>query len=249
MTTEQLERTRTRLNGFRMHAVHTGAGQPVLLLHGLSGSHRWWRYTVPALRERHRVHLPEMVGFGGSRGATRQPSIPEMAGLMVRWMDALNVERTDFVGHSMGGQVGIHMAARWPERVRRLVLVSAAGVPHPLTPVKLAELGSELLWPPAWGRPSFLRTIATDAARAGPRTLARAVRHLMADDVRPLLPRVHVPVLLVWGARDPLTPLPDGRVMRDLLPDARLVVLEDAAHNPMADRPERFNREVLAFLD
>ena len=243
-----LERTRTRLDGFRLHALHGGDGDPVLLLHGLSGSHRWWRYTVPALLAHHRVHLPEMIGFGGSRGARRQPSIPEMAGLMVRWLDAMELERTDFVGHSMGAQVGIHLAARWPDRVRRLVLVSAAGVPHPLTAATLIGLGGEFIWPGAWGRPSFLATIAADALRAGPRTLARAALHVLGDDVRPLLPRVRTPTLLVWGARDALTPVRDGRVMEELMPDARLVVLEDAAHNPMADRPDRFNREVLSFL-
>ncbi|HUG40755.1 MAG TPA: alpha/beta fold hydrolase [Longimicrobiales bacterium] len=242
------ERTRTRLDGFRMHALHAGSGDPVVLLHGLSGSHRWWRFTVPALGARHRVHLPEMVGFGGTGRASRQPGIAEMAGLMVRWLDALGVERTDFIGHSMGGQVGIHLAARWPDRVRRLVLVSAAGVPRPLTPLKLAELGSEFLFPGAWGRPSFLPTIAADALRAGPRTLARAMLHILGDDVRPLLPRVTAPTLLLWGARDPLTPVADGRLMEALLPHARLVVLEDAAHNPMADRPELFNRVVLSFL-
>ena len=248
-THRTLERTRTRLDGFRLHALHTGEGEPVILLHGLSGSHRWWRYTVPALQPRHRVHLPEMVGFGGSRGAVRQPSNPEMAGLMVRWLDAMEVDRTDFIGHSMGAQVGIHLAARWPDRIRRLVLVSAAGVPHPLTPLSLALVGGEFLWPRAWGRPSFLATIAADAVRAGPRTLARAALHILGDDVRPLLPRVRAPTLLVWGGRDPLTPVSDGRLMEEMIPDARLVVIDDAAHNPMADRPERFNREVLAFLD
>lgn len=246
---DTLERTRTRLDGFHLHALHAGAGDPVVLLHGLSGSHRWWRFTVPALRTSHRVHLPEMVGFGGTGRASRQPAIAEMAGLMVRWLDALDVERTDFIGHSMGGQVGIHLAARWPDRIRRLVLVSAAGVPRPLSPVKLAELGGELLSVPAWGRPSFLATIAADAVRTGPRTLARAVLHILTDDVRPLLSRVRAPTLLVWGAHDPLTPVADGRLMLELLPRGRLVVIEDASHNPMADRPERFNREVLSFLE
>lgn len=243
-----LERTRTRLDGFRLHAVHTGQGTPVLLLHGLSGSHRWWRFTVPALEEEHRVHLPELVGFGGSRGASRQPTIPEMAALLARWMDAMELDRAHFIGHSMGAQVGIHLASRWPERVERLVLVSAAGIPRPLTPVKLAELGSELVWPRAWGRLGFLPTIAADALRAGPRTLGRALGHILRDDVRPLLARLEAPTLLIWGVDDPLTPVDDGRVMRDLIPDARLVVLEGAAHNPMADRPEQFNRELLTYL-
>lgn len=242
------ERTRTRLGEFRIHAAHGGAGPPVVLLHGLSGSRRWWRYTVPALEGRFRVHVPEMVGFGASRGAPRQPGIPEMARLLLHWLDALDVERTAFVGHSMGAQVGIHMAARWPDRIHRLVLASAAGVPRTLSPLAAASFAADLAWPRSWGRATFLPTIAADAARAGPRTLTRTLRHILADDVRPLLARVRVPTLLVWGRHDPVTPLDDGELMAREIPDARLVVLDRAAHNPMADRPGPFNRAILGFL-
>jgi len=232
-----------------MHALHRGRGDDVVLLHGLSGSHRWWRYTIPALAEDFRVHLPEMVGFGGSRGALRQPSVPEMAGLVVQWLDAMGVHRTHFVGHSMGAQVGIHLAARWPDRIRRLALVSAAGVPRHLTPGRLVELGAEFLRPRSWGRPSFLPTIAADAVRAGPRTLGRAIWSILADDVRPLLPRIAAPTLLVWGEDDPLTPVADGRLIRELVPDARLEILRGASHNPMADRPDAFNNVLVGFLE
>lgn len=240
--------TRTRLDGFRLHAVHRGEGPPVILLHGLSGSHRWWRYTVPALERRFRVHVPEMIGFGGSRGADRQPSIPEMAELLAHWLEASGIERTAFVGHSMGAQVGVHLAARWPDRIHRLVLTSAAGVPRSLSPVKVVRLAADLAWPRAWGLPAFLPTIAADAVRAGPRTLLSAIRHLLQDDIRPLLEQVEAPTLLIWGEHDPFTPVRDGELMAARLPHARLVVLEGAAHNPMADRPGQFNQELLRFL-
>ena len=243
-----LDRTRTRLRGFHLHALHRGAGDPVVLLHGLSGSHRWWRYTIPALKHRYRVHVPEMVGFGGSRGADRQPTIQEMAELLVDWFDALGVERVRFIGHSMGAQVGIHQAARSPERIERLTLVSAAGVPRSLSPVKLASFAAELVWPRAWGRIGFLPTIAADALRAGPRTLVRALGHILADDIRPLLPSVRAPTLLLWGGRDPLTPLDDGRLMAEQIQNSRLVVLPDAAHVPMSDDPHGFNQAVIEFL-
>jgi pimeloyl-ACP methyl ester carboxylesterase len=241
--------TRTRLDGFRLHAVHRGEGPPVILLHGLSGSHRWWRFTVPALESRFRVHVPEMIGFGGSRGADRQPGISEMAALMVHWLDAAGIERTSFVGHSMGAQVGVHLAARWPDRIDRLVLTSAAGVPRSLSPVAAARFAAELAWPRAWGRPLFFPTIAADAVRTGPRTLLSAIAHVLEDDIRPLLPHVETPTLLIWGEHDPFTPLRDGELMARRLPDARLVVLKGAAHNPMADRPGRFNAELIRFLD
>lgn len=249
MTRKDPRHTRTRLDGFRLHAVHSGTGAPVVLLHGLSGSYRWWRYTVPALEQRFRVHLPEMIGFGGSRRPERQPTIPQMAELMVGWLDALGLDRTSFIGHSMGAQVGIHLAARWPDRIDRLVLVSAAGVPRPLSPLKAAGLAADFTSPAAWGRKTFLPTIAADAVRAGPRTLLRATRHVLEDDVRPLLPRVRASTLLLWGEHDPLTPVQDGQLMEREIHDSRLVVLPGAAHNPMADRPGAFNRSLVEFLD
>jgi pimeloyl-ACP methyl ester carboxylesterase len=243
------DRTRTRIGGFRLSAVHAGSGEPVVLQHGLSGSHRWWRYTVPAVSERFRVHVPEMVGFGSSRGSVRQPSIPEMAGLLVQWMNAVEIDRAHFVGHSMGAQVGVHLAARWPDRIRTLVLADAAGVPHQVTREAVVDVMGEFVRPETWGRLDFLPTIAADAVRTGPGTLYRAIRSILADDIRPLLPRVRAPVLLIWGAHDPITPVEDGRAIAARLPDARLVVIPDASHNPMADRPDSFNRALLDFLE
>jgi pimeloyl-ACP methyl ester carboxylesterase len=243
------DRTITRIEGFELHALHRGAGEAVVLLHGLAGSHRWWRFTTPALAERFRVHVPEMIGFGDSRGAVRQPTLPEMAGLLVRWLDARGIERTHFVGHSMGAQVGVHLAARWPDRIRRLVLADAAGIPHPLTAPQISGVAGELVSPRTWGRIRFLPTIALDAVRTGPRTMVGSIRKILADDIRPLLPRVRAPTLLVWGEHDPITPVSDGRLIEALIPGARLVVIAGASHNPMADRPEAFNRELVRFLD
>ena len=248
MATET-ERTRTRIDGFRLAAHHEGAGQPVVLLHGLSGSRRWWRFTTPALADRYRVHVPELVGFGASRGAVRHPSMPEMAGILARWIDAHDLGPVHFIGHSMGAQIGLHLAARWPGRIRRLVLTDAAGIPHAVNAETARELAGQLLDLRSWGRLRFLPTIATDALRAGPTTLYRSIRHILADDIRPLLPRVACPTLLVWGEHDPLTPVSDGELIAALMPAARLVVIEGAGHNPMADRPDAFNRQVLRFLD
>jgi len=245
-----LERRYTRVGDYRIHSVHAGEGDPVVLVHGLSGSHRWWRFTLPELARRHRVHVPELVGFGDSRRpAGRQPTILEMAGVVRQWLDALRLDRVDLVGHSMGGQILVHVAAATPGRVRRLVLADAAGVPRMLTVAELARLASELIPPRAWGRLTFLPTIALDAVRAGPLVLHDALRHVLADDIRPLLPQIRSPTLVVWGELDPLTPLEHGRLIAEAIPDARLLVLPGAAHNAMADRPEDFNRAVLAFLD
>ena len=245
----RVERRFTDVGGYRFYSVHSGAGPPVVLLHGLSGSARWWRHTLPALAEGYSVHIPDLIGFGRSRRrGGDQPDIPTLARLLVAWLDAQGLDRTHLVGHSMGGQLSVHIAASHPTRIDRLVLVSAAGIPRPRSVAELARFVAEMAPPRAWGRLTFLPTIATDALRAGPRVLWRATRHLLADDIRPLLPRIVHPTLLVWGRLDPLTPVDHGRIIAESIPGARLVIFEDAAHNPMADRPAAFNELVVSFL-
>jgi pimeloyl-ACP methyl ester carboxylesterase len=242
------ELRRTAVGEFQVHSEHAGTGPSVVLLHGLSGSRRWWRYTTPVLARRYRVHIPELVGFGGSRGAGRQPDTAEMAAILGSWLDQVSVGAYRLVGHSIGGQIALHVAAkhRAPER---LVLIAATGLPRPLTLRDAAQIVATALPPRRWGAPLFLPTIAADAVRAGPRALVRATQHLLHDDVRPLLHRISCPTLIVWGRLDPFVPLSHGEALARSIEHARLVVLPHAAHNPMADRPAEFNAIVLDFLD
>jgi pimeloyl-ACP methyl ester carboxylesterase len=238
----------TRIGAFSIQSEHLGSGPAVVLLHGLSGSHRWWRFTTPALARRYSVHVPELVGFGGSRRAGRQPDIPEMADVMAEWVREQGLADVALVGHSMGGQTALHMAARH-RLCRRLVLVDASGLPRRLSLREAARFVAGALPPRHWGAPTFVPTIAADALRAGPRALLLATRHLLTDDVTPLLRLVECPVLLIWGELDPLVPVSEGRRMQQGITGSRLVVLRDAAHNPMCDRPAEFNRVLLEFLD
>lgn len=242
------ERRLTRVGEHRVYSEHFGNGAPVVLLHGLSGSRRWWRYTVPVLERRYAVHVLDLVGFGGSRRARRQPSIAEMALLVRAWMDALAIERPHLVGHSMGGQIALHVAAG-EHSPRSLVLVDTAGLPRGYTLRQAARMVADALPPRAWGAPHFIPTIALDALRAGPRALLRAGLHLLADDVTPLLARVRIPTLVVWGEYDPLIPIEHGRRIADGIAGARFVVIAGAAHNVMCDRPAEFNRVLLDFLE
>lgn len=238
----------TRVGEFRIQSEHMGAGRPVVLLHGLSGSCRWWRFTAPALARRYSVHIPELVGFGGSRRPGRQPDVPELADVMAEWLGEMDLADFALVGHSMGGQLAIHMAAehRMPDR---LALVDSSGLPREWRLREAGRFVARALPPRSWGSPTFVPTIAVDALRAGPRALLKATRHLLSDDVTDLLERITCPTLLIWGELDPIIPLEHGQAMQQRIAGSRLVVMGDAAHNPMADRPAEFNRVLLEFLD
>lgn len=240
----------TKVGRYVIHAQEFGAGEStLLLLHGLSGSSRWWARNIPDLSSRYRLVVPDLVGFGRSRTRVRLPDFETLARLLGAWLEARHIGKATLVGHSMGGQIGIHLAARDPERLDRLVLVDAAGIPRIFAPRTLLRLAAEAgpLW--RWGDPAFLPTIAGDALTAGPRALIRSLYHILQDDVRKLLPGIRVPTLIVWGERDQLVPLEHGLEMRASIPDSRLVVLRGAAHNPMIDRPADFNRILIRFME
>lgn len=246
-----LRATTTDVGAYRVHWVEGGAGdETVVLLHGLSGSSRWWRRNLEALCRGRRVILPDVIGFGRSRSPGPLPSIPELAEVLSRWLLTVTPDAAPhLVGHSMGGHLAIHLAARHPEQVRRLVLVDAAGIPRARSPRTLLRLAYEAGPPRRWGDPRFLPVIWADALVAGPFNILRGLHHILRDDVRPLLPLVHAPTLVVWGARDGLVPLEHGRALRGGIAGARLLVIDGAYHNPMVDRAAEFNAAVRRFLD
>jgi pimeloyl-ACP methyl ester carboxylesterase len=221
-----------------------GNGDPLLLIHGLSGSGRWWGRNITALAERHRIYIVDLAGFGRSRSARRVP-LNACARFLRDWMDTLNIERAAIMGHSMGGAIAAGLAADYPERVHQLVLVNAAALPANRMDLVLRFGSGRAL---ASLAPSFLPTLVADGFRAGPRSVMGAARELVATDIRAKLGRIAAPTLVVWGANDRLLPPALGRQLSKAIPGARLHIIQGAGHNPMWDRPAEYNEAALGFL-
>lgn len=160
-------------------------------------------------------------------------------------MDELGIERASLIGHSMGGLIAGGMAADRPDRVERLILVNAAFL-------SLDPAGVRSVTGPAttlrWTSPSLLPVLVADSLRAGPRRLTDASIQLLKADWRTKLPRIEAPTLVIWGEHDRICPLAIGQRIVAAIPGSQLVVVEGAAHNPMWEQPDAFNREVHDFL-
>jgi pimeloyl-ACP methyl ester carboxylesterase len=246
------------LVGVRVWYESAGEGRPVLLLHGWGASAAAMRPIMDALRPDHAVCALDFPGFGQSSLPPSPWGVPEYAELVVALLDALGIQRADVLGHSFGGRVGITLAAKWPDRVERLVLVDSAGVrPSPTPSRSLLQAGLRagraLLGAPGLGRVrDRAETVArqrlgsADYRSAGP--LRETFVKVIAEDLRPHLPEIQAPTLLVWGDRDEDTPLSDARVMESSIPDAGLVILAGAGHYSYLDRPADFNRIIRHFL-
>ncbi len=251
----------------------------MVLIHGLTATHRYWAQNLDVLAERRRVVALDLPGFGRSHKPDVDYSIDYFVAELLALLDELGIARAALVGNSMGGHIAMATALAAPERVERLVLVDPAGVhplpswvmragaaafgaatraggrlPAPRVPRAFVEILFRAVFPT---RPdlaaryvaAYTRAIASDEYRLHLRAALRAMHGVMR---RPLHRRLHAiaaPTLIMWGAQDWLLPVTTGHRLQRLIPGARLVIYSQSGHCPMVDQPERWNRDVLAFLD
>jgi pimeloyl-ACP methyl ester carboxylesterase len=259
------------LDGVGIHYVDEGQGPPLVLIHGLGGSICNFRYNIPVLSQHLRVVAPDLKGFGYSeRPAAGDYSPTAQARLVAELMDRLGIPRAAVLGHSMGGAIALRLAATWPEKVDRLILVASAP-PDRMVPRFVASpplpsflrLGTALVLHQPRLREIVLRQGFYDPAFLSPemveefRHIARirgstsCIVSILRDAAReqPLdLSRVSQPVLLLWGRHDRWPSLRVARWLADQIPDARLQVIERARHMVLEEQAEEANEAILAFL-
>ncbi len=249
--------------GHRVHYLAAGpaGGSVVVLVHGLGGQAEDWRMLTPYLvKAGFRVYMPDLPGFGRSeRPADFSYSIHDQAGAVIGFLDGLGLKQVDLGGWSMGGWIVQRVAGEHPERVRRLMLFDSAGIHEKpawetrlFTPVSTAELDQldELLMPRPPTIPGF---VARDILRESSRhawVIHRAVSSMLTgqDTTDDLLTGLRMPVLLVWGAEDRITPLSQGERIHSLIPHSELEVVPGCGHLAPGQCTAQIGPKVVEFV-
>jgi pimeloyl-ACP methyl ester carboxylesterase len=260
----------------RISVAEAGSGPPVVLLHGLGATKASFLPTVGALARSHRAIAIDLPGFGDSAKPIGPAyDAPFFAEAVVALLDALDLERADLVGNSMGGRVAIEAALRSPERVNRLVLLAPSlawlrsrpwahllrFVPTELGLIQPAPRAiverivrrvvpdSDDRWTAA-GIDEFLRSYLTPRGRAAFYAAARSIYMEDphgAEGFWTRLPELKAPSLFVWGRKDTLVPLGFERHVREALPAAEHLVL-NCGHVPQLERPRDTHEAMTRFL-
>lgn len=228
------------------------AGAPVVVLGGSLGTARdMWHSHAAALAARFRVIAFDHRGHGASPVPAGPYRIDDLGGDVLELLDHLGLDRVHYAGASLGGMVGMWLAAHAPERVDRLALVctSAHLPPAELWRDRAAAVRRDGMggmidavldrWFTAGFRaahPELVAPLVAQLAATPPEGYAGCCEAIAAMDLRPVLPRIVAPTLVVAGAEDPATPPEHARAIVAAVPGARLEILSPAAHLAVVER-------------
>jgi pimeloyl-ACP methyl ester carboxylesterase len=273
---------RVSVRGFvsdRISVVTRGSGPDVILIPGLAAHRDVWAGAAETLDDRYRLHLVQVNGFAGfAPGANADgPVAAPVAEEVARYIREAGLSRPAVIGHSMGGTMGMMLAARHPDHVGRLMVVDAVpflGVafgPAGTTPESVRPFADQIrdsvLAQRAGSSPTMLEQMVasmtrTEALRpvllryardSDRRTVANAFHEGIVTDLRAELARIAAPmtVLYVVPPNVPLSPEEFDRAIRLSFanaPRTRFMKIDDSNHYIQIDQPARFAGEVDAFM-
>lgn len=233
--------------GGSMHGWHGGmrGGDPVVIVHGLGAASDAERPIAAELADRFSVHVPDLPGFGLSPTDGVGASPAALADALAGWLEACDIPRAAFLGNSAGCQVILHLAAKHPHRVSRLVL-------HGPTPDRWARRTSQqalrLVVDGLFEHPQLLAVQLRGVRQAGLRRLRDSVRAALADRSEDTVTRVGHPVLVVRGGRDPVVSDRFARLIAVRARRGRHVTLPGGSHAMVFSYPRQLARAITPFL-
>jgi 4,5:9,10-diseco-3-hydroxy-5,9,17-trioxoandrosta-1(10),2-diene-4-oate hydrolase len=262
--------------GAKVHYQRAGEGRPLLLLHGLVGSARNWRRNISFLSRDSNVYAIDLFNMGESeRVPGLDAGLEATADRLVAYMDAVGLKEADIAGHSHGGAVAMMLAARHPDRVRRLILFAPAN--------PFCDLGKQLIsfYQTRFGAwfarlipffPRMLKATALSRMYGDPRRVSKGAlegytEHLnipgTIDHVLQIVERWFVdmrllhsalvglaekPALLIWGDRDRAVGLRSARELQRTLPKSSLLILPGVGHIAFEEMPDICNQAMRDWL-
>jgi pimeloyl-ACP methyl ester carboxylesterase len=258
---------RVDVDGMQIAYTRAGSGPALVMVHGAPSDHRVWQWMVPDLARDHTVVAWDAPGFGESSDIDDTWRAPQFADALAAFVAALGLERPHVVGHSFGTMVALELFERHPALPASLVLVGGyAGWAGSLPPeevarrlemfLDMADLGgafdpksypglfTDLI--PA-DREAVLVTMMRENVRSA---TVRAAGHIGAEtDLRPVLPTIDIPTLVLHGEADARSPLANAEALHAAISTSQLVVLPKLGHACLVEGPGACSAAIRRFAE
>lgn len=229
----------------------TSTGAQLLFVHGWGIGIEPYRESLNILSDRYQVIAPYLPGFGKST-APLVRDYSDYARLMIDFINILKLPKVHLIGHSMGGAIAIALAALKPSLVRSLTIVDSTGIPLNSSLEVLLKRAIEM--PAQMGQMQLMPTLEiirclSYNSLVNPHRVIQAASMILEKDIRPLLPRIEAPSLVLWGANDILTPITHGKEIAKGIKGSKLLVVDGVFHEWNFFFPDKFTAIVSNFID
>ena len=267
---------RVELPGASVNYVEIGEGEPIVFVHGISGSWQNWLENLPHFGRGRRAIALDLPGFGASPMPSWPIDMPAYGRLLHDFCEKLGIEGATVVGNSMGGFIAVEAVTAAPGHFERLVLVSAAGIINTWNPEERAlatawawkvfgpqyhrrsrfivarPRARELVFRPFVRYPARLREdLLLEQIESGLKQadgFGEALHAVIRHDIRERLAEIGIPTMVLWGQSDRVIPMAAALSYHRRIPHSRLEIFERTGHVPQLERPARFNAVLDDFL-
>jgi pimeloyl-ACP methyl ester carboxylesterase len=241
-------------NGYKY--IEAGEGETLVLLHGLMGELSNWEATIDYFKDRYRVLVPILPIY---ELPLLTLGVKSLAKYVHRFLKFKKLNQVVLIGNSLGGHIGLVLTAAHQENVKALVLTGSSGLyenafggsfPKRGSYEYIKEKTADTFYDPATATKELVDEVfktVNERSRVI-RILAMAksaIRHNMSKD----LGRITIPVSLIWGKQDKVTPPDVAEEFYELLPNSELNWVDKCGHAPMMEQPEVFNEYLNKFLN
>lgn len=241
-----------------------GSKQNVILLHGLGGYAERWSNIMPFLAKKFHLYAPDMIGHGQSDKPTADYTPEYFAKYVFDFMDSLGIKNTHMVGTSLGGQVVIECAATQSPAIKKIILISPAGIMRKSTPV-LDAYTMAALYPTKEAVKNAYQMMVGEGKQVSEISIERFLNNMSrpnakmaflstllglknAPDIFEKLARISIPTLLIWGKEDKLIPFEYSKQFVSAINNCKFIPMDGCGHSPYVEDPEKLSELVTEFL-
>ena len=249
------------VEGKKLAYLEMGTGPAVVIIHGVGGHKEDWKGVAAALSATHHVFAIDMLGFGESSKTGEDLSMPVQAAAIKALLESHGIAKADIVGNSVGGWVATTFAATYPERVRKLIIIDAAGFkamfegPPPVNfdpnnADEMQKLIDFTINGPVAKTPGLAQHAFDAYVSSGEKAITATWGKSLYASTRleALFPKVKAPTLVLWGADDKLFPSVLCSAFSAQIPGSTCHMIPGAGHFPQIDQPDATIKAIADFL-
>ena len=261
-----MEEKFVKIDGNKIRYLESGgSGGNIVLVHGLGASAERWEFVIPKFNQHYRVIVPDLIGFGYSDKPLVDYTIEFFSDFFSDFLKKIQLDKTNIIGSSLGGQIAGQFAAQNPTSIEKLVLVSPSGIMKHSTPALDAYVMAAL-YPDVQGAKNAFQMMAGPAKQVNQKIVEEFVKRMKlpnakmafmstllglknAELLSKSLKKISIPTLIIWGENDPVIPIKYADEFLSCMQECRFYMMDNCGHTPYVDDPTKFAELVLDFLE